>query len=79
MTTDLRDLGERLVPTLQRFGVEIDAEVERPLKELRGRGLTPVLVALDSEVLGILCLTDTARASAAPGWRGWRRPACIAS
>src|SRR5690606_20860170 len=49
---------------LGRLGIELDEEAERRLTGLRGRGRTPVLVALEGEVIGILGLADTIRPSA---------------
>jgi Cd2+/Zn2+-exporting ATPase len=51
---------------LEKLGIELDLEVDAGLAALRRRGRTPVLVALDGEVAGILGLADTARSSAAP-------------
>lgn len=51
---------------LERLGVTIGAVDLAGLSELRGRGHTPVLVALDGELQGILGLVDVVRTSAAP-------------
>ncbi len=51
---------------MDRFGIELDAGIDAGLAELRARGRTPVLVAVDGAVSGILGLADTARPSAAP-------------
>jgi Cd2+/Zn2+-exporting ATPase len=51
---------------LGNFGIEVSTEVDAGLAALRGRGRTPVMVAIDGEVAGILGLADTARPSAAP-------------
>jgi Cd2+/Zn2+-exporting ATPase len=51
---------------LDQFGIEVDHGVDGGLAALRVRGRTPVLVAVDGEVSGILGLADTARPSAAP-------------
>ncbi len=51
---------------MDRFGITLDAEMNAGLAGLRARGRTPVLVAVDGAVSGILGLADTARPSAAP-------------
>jgi Cd2+/Zn2+-exporting ATPase len=51
---------------LAKLGTELDAGAQAELDALRGRGRTPVLVALDGEVVGLLGLADQPRSSAAP-------------
>jgi Cd2+/Zn2+-exporting ATPase len=51
---------------LDKLGIAVNHEVDEGLAALRGRGRTPVLVAVDGEVSGILGLADTARPSAVP-------------
>jgi Zn2+/Cd2+-exporting ATPase len=50
---------------LDRLGISLDAEAEQALARLLERGYTPVLVARDGRVVGILGLTDTPRPGAA--------------
>jgi Cd2+/Zn2+-exporting ATPase len=51
---------------LAKLGTELDAGAQAELDALRGRGRTPVLVALDGAVVGLLGLADQPRSSAAP-------------
>lgn len=51
---------------LERRGILLHEEAESRLAGLRSDGHTPVLVALNGTLVGILGLADTARASAAP-------------
>jgi Cd2+/Zn2+-exporting ATPase len=51
---------------LAKLGTELDAGAQAELDALRGRGRTPVLVALDGEPVGLLGLADQPRSSAAP-------------
>jgi Cd2+/Zn2+-exporting ATPase len=51
---------------LAKLGTELDAGAHAELDALRGRGRTPVLVALDGAVVGLLGLADQPRSSAAP-------------
>src|SRR5690606_35813310 len=51
---------------VERRGILLHEEAEGRLAGLRSDGHTPVLVALNGTLVGILGLADTARASAAP-------------
>lgn len=50
---------------MDRLGVELNHAAERELNVLRGRGRTPVLVAIGDAVAGLLGLADSPRDSAA--------------
>jgi len=50
---------------MDRLGVELNHAAERELNALRGRGRTPVLVAIGDAVAGLLGLADSPRDSAA--------------
>lgn len=51
---------------LDQLSIVVSPEDDAALTALRGRGRTPVLVAVDGELYGILGLADTPRESAAP-------------
>jgi Cd2+/Zn2+-exporting ATPase len=51
---------------LEKLGIDVPADADMALDALRGRGRTPVLVAVDGALLGILGLADTPRPRAAP-------------
>lgn len=57
---------------LDKFDIKLAATAAARLEELRGRGRTPVLVALDGEVIGLLGLADQPRASAVAALRHLR-------
>ena len=59
-----RDIAVGSRRLMSNLGITIGSEVEARLAELRGRGHTPVLVALDGEITGILGLADSVRPSA---------------
>ena len=54
---------------LAGYGVEVPAAAGRIVAEARDRGATPVLVAVDGEVVGVHVLTDRVRPSAAEAVR----------
>lgn len=60
-----RDIAVGSRRLLTKLDIELDANAERQLTGLRKRGRTPVLVAVDGEVVGLLGLADRPRESAA--------------
>lgn len=61
-------LGKRVlignVPLLEQYGVVHDAEVAAAANELAGAGKTPMIVAVDETVLGVIGVADTIREDA---------------